>query len=64
MNPLYLEADQVIDVGSVDPILLTVVSSERDGLNPFCARVITVEQEYPLLIPVDAKVKLHRPANS
>lgn len=62
MNPLYLEADQIIDIGSVSPVHLTVVSSERDGLNPFCARVVTVESEYPLIIPLDAKVKVVTPA--
>jgi hypothetical protein len=62
MNPLHLDADQIIDIGSLSPILLTVVSSERDGLNPFCARVVTVESEYALLIPIDAKVKVVTPA--
>jgi hypothetical protein len=58
MKPLLLQPGQIIDVGETAAVFLTVSSSEPDGLNPYCARVRTLELQHPLLIPVDEDIKV------
>lgn len=59
MKPLQLQPDQKIDIGEQhSPTIVTVVTSEQDGLNPYAARILTVELRYPLLIPNDANVRV------
>jgi hypothetical protein len=59
MDPRLLQPDQRIDIGETNtPTPVTVITANLDGLNPFAVRVTTLELRYPLLIPIEARVKV------